>query len=197
MVTFFSARDATISLNTTAITWDLATNLDDETYGRTLISAKNVTVTVPKSEVTQVPLLGQTAQTIGANVITTGTFQNSLLEESNWSNGKITGTLVLTGDEQIADLAFGNGRATTGTEISTRYGFGDEASTEERIKVGAIMVTLHNNATDSSGEVVTFAMDSPIFMVGEIKPTSAEGGHWEVDFEAEALPQNCALEFQN
>ena len=196
-ITKFSARHATIKLSTTAITFDLATNLDDETYGTTIISAKDVTVTPPKSEVEKVDLLGTTAQVIGAGVIVSGTFQNSMLDEKSWSNGKVVGTLVLTGDEQVEIAAFGAGYATSGTNVSTRYGFGDVASGKERTKVGAIMVTLHNNITDSSGEVYTFAMTNPIFMIGDIKPTSAEGGHWECGFECEALPQDCSAELQD
>ena len=196
-VTSFSARHATIKLSSTAITYDFATNLDDEAYGITILSAKDITISVPKSEVTQVPLLGQTGQTIGAGIIITGTFQNANLDESNWSNGKVSGTLILTGDEQFEALALGVGTATTGTELSTRYGFGDEASGKERVRVGALMVTVHNNVADASGEVVSFGMTKPIFNIGDIKPTSAEGGHWEIGFEAEALPQNCSMEFQN
>ena len=75
-VTKFSARHATIKLSTTAVTFDASTNLDDETYATTIISAKDVTITPPKSEVEQVALLGTSAQTIGAGIISTGTFQN-------------------------------------------------------------------------------------------------------------------------
>lgn len=196
-ITFFSARDSTIGISASQITFDLATNLDDETYGITLLSAKDVTVSMPKGEVSKVALLGATAQTIGAGVITTGTFQNNILEEKDWSNGKVSGTLVLTGDELVETLALGNGRATTGTNTSTRYGFGDEAATEERVKSGTIMITLHNNTTDSSGEVVTFAMTNAIFMLGDVKPTSADGGHFEIGFEVEALPNDCAWEYQD
>jgi len=196
-VTKFSARHATIKLSTTAVTFDASTNLDDETYATTIISAKDVTITPPKSEVEQVALLGTSAQTIGAGIISTGTFQNCILDEKNWSNGKVSGTLVLTGDEQVEIAALGAGNAIAGTEASTRYGFGDMAASKERTKVGALMITLHNNTTDASGEVFTFGMTNPIFMIGDIKPTSAEGGHWEIGFEAEALPYDCAAEFQN
>lgn len=196
-VTKFSARHATIKFNTATTTWDLATNLDDETWATTLASAKDVTITPPKSEVEKVDLLGTTAQTIGAGVIIGGTFQNQILDEKSWSTGKVTGTLVLTGDEQLDIAALGAGYATSGTNTSTRYGFGDLASGKERTKVGSVLITLHNNLTDSSGEVVSFAMQNPIFMLGEIKPTSAEGGHWECGFEIEALPNDCAWEFQD
>lgn len=194
-ITRFSARDASIRLSSTQITWDLATNLDDETLGITIVSAKDVTVAIPKSEVELVPLLGTTAQTIGSGVITTGTFQNMIFDEKNYGTGKITGTLVLTGDEQFEQLALGAGRATSGTNVSTRYGFGD--ITLDRVRVGSVLVTLHNNQTDSSGEVVSVAMNNCRFMIGEIKPTSAEGGHWEIGFEVEAMPQDCAIEFQD
>lgn len=196
-ITRFSARDATIRLSSTQITWDLATNLDDETFGITVVSAKDITVALPKAEVEQVPLLGVTAQTIGSGVITTGTFQNMILDEKSYTNGKITGTLVLTGDEQFEQLSLGVGRATTGTNVSTRYGFGDVAAGQDRVRVGSILVTLHNNTTDASGEVASVAMNNCRFMIGEIKPTSAEGGHWEIGFECEALPGDCALEFQD
>jgi len=186
-----------MKLSLTAITFDLATNLDDETYATTIVPIKDVTITVPKSEVEQVALLGTTAQTIGAGVIQSGTFQNMILDEKNWGNGKVSGTLVLTGDEQHDIAALGVGYATSGTNVSTRYGFGDVASGKERTKVGAVMITLHNNVTDSSGEVATFAMSNPIFMIGDIKPTSAEGGHWEIGFECEALPNDCSWEIQD
>lgn len=196
-ITKFSARHGTVKLNSTAITYDLATNLDDETYDITIISARDITVTCPKSEVEQVPLLGATAQTIGAGVIVSGTFQNMILDEKNWSNGKVTGTLVLTGDEQFEQLALGAGYATSGTNVSTRYSFGDLAAGKERVKVGAMVVTLHNNTTDTSGEVVSVGMTNVIFHIGDIKPTGAEGGHWEIGFEAECLPNDFAYEVQN
>lgn len=196
-ITKFSARNATLKFSASAITFDLATNLDDETYGITIVSAKDVTFSPPKSEVEMVPLLGETAQTVGSNIVTTGTFQNVIMDEKAWTVGKITGTLVLTGDEQIEQIALGAGNATSGTNVSTRYGFGDTASGKARVLVGNVLVTLHNNLTDSSGEVVNVVMTKPFVNLGDIKPTSADGGHWEMAFEMTSLPGDCAFEVQD
>jgi len=187
VVTKIPARNATIKFSTSAITFDTGTALNAETYATIVVSAKNVTVTIPKSEVELVPLLGETAQSIGANIPVATTAQNVILDEKNYSMGQISGTLVLRGDEDFETLIFGAGTAITGGY--TRYGMGD--SVIGRVKVGALLVDLYNGS-----ERISVVMCNIYMNLGDLKPTGADG-HFEVDFDGACLPENMALEYLN
>ncbi|MBI2136560.1 hypothetical protein HYU06_05805 [Candidatus Woesearchaeota archaeon] len=196
-VTNFKASHATIKFSTSAVTFDTSTNLDDETYATTVVAAKNITITRPKREVEQVALLGTSTITIGAGNPRTGIFQNAFMDEKNASNAKFSGTLVLTGDEVFEALATGSGTAIAGTNASTRYSYGDStATTGARPTVGAIMITLHNNATDSSGEVFSCVFSNVYVNFGDLKVTGSDG-HFEIDVEGECLPEGYADECQD
>ena len=190
-VTKISARKATIKFITSAVTFDTGTLLNAETYSTlTVVSCKNVTLTKPKSEVEQVPLLGETSKTIGAGIPRTGTFQNSFMDEKNYSNASLTGTAVLRGDEDWELFATGTGTTITGGY--TRYSYGDStATTGARPSAGAILVDLNNGS-----ETFSAVLNTPFVNIGDIKPTGTDG-HFEVDFEATCLPEDYADEFKD
>src|SRR3990167_8391298 len=188
-VTKISARKCTLKFSSTAVTFDTSTALNAETYGTlTVVSAKNVTLSKPKSEVEKVDLLGETTVTVGAGNPRTGVFQNNLMDEKSFSNAKLTGTAVLRGDEDFELLATGTGTATTGA--LTRYSYGDStATTGARPIVGAVMIDLYNGS-----ERFTAVMSNVYCNIGDIKPTGADG-HFEVDFELTCAPEGYSDEF--
>lgn len=189
VVTKISARKATLKFSTSAVTFDTSTALNAETYGTlTVVSCKNLTLSKPKSEVEQIPLLGETAKSIGSNIPRSGTFQNVIMDEKNYSNATLTGTAVLKGDEDFELLATGSGTAITGGY--TRYSYGDStATTGARPTVGAILIDLYNGS-----ERFSAVMCNVYVNIGEIKPTGGDG-HFEVDFELTCLPEDYADEF--
>src|SRR3990167_9339602 len=101
-VTKISARKCTLKFSSTAVTFDTSTAFNAETYGTlTVVSAKNVTLSKPKSEVEKVDLLGESTVTIGAGNPRTGVFQNNVMDEKAYSNAKLTGTAVLKGEKTL------------------------------------------------------------------------------------------------
>jgi len=193
-VTKIPARNATIKYTPTAITFattsTLAASMTAQGDEVTITSAKNVTVTIPKSEVELVPLLGETAQVIGSNIPVATTAQNCIIDEKNYGMSQITGTLVLKGDEDFEPMIFGSGTQIA-TNTYTRYGMGDSASGKKRVVVGSILVDLNNGS-----ENVSVAMANISMNLGDMKPTGADG-HWEVDFDGSCLPENTALEYKD
>lgn len=162
-----------------------------------VIQCKNLTVTPPKGEVEKVDLLGTESTTTGAGVISTGVFQNAIMDEKPWSNGKISGTLILTAhnDGGAAKLPdFINLATGTGQAISTtyhRHTFGDSTASQARVLTGAILLNMDNNV-----EQATAVLNAPYVNLGELKPTGADG-HYEIDFEAECLPKDFVLEIKD
>ena len=186
--TLIRARQGTLKFATSAVTFDAGTALNAETFGTTIVSAKNLTLTLPKSEPKQIDLLGETAVTIGSNVPRTGTFQNAVMDEGSYSEAMLKGTLVLRGDEDFEVLATGTGTAITGA--LTRYSYGDStATTGARNIVSAVLIDLYNGSERFSAVMVKSRVN-----IGDIKPTGTDG-HWEVDFELTCLPEDYADEF--
>jgi len=200
-VTKFMAKHATLAYIATAVTWDVATALDAETFTANVSSVKDLTVTVPEQGVEQVALLGNIAQTIGANArtagtatgIQAGTWQNTALIAKDLSNWKVEGTLVLTGDEQIMHLLGLGGTVATGGGSDTRRAIGDLSSGAwARTQVGSIRV-FWNNASENMSVALSNVW---VTNVGQIKPTGADG-HFEVTFSAECLPKDGAIEWKD
>ena len=188
VVTKFSARVAKIKYSSSAITFDTTALLDAESTTATVASIKNVTISVPKGELEQVPLLGETANTVGVGIPNTNTSQNAFLDEKNFGLCVVTGTMVLKGDEDFEAMVVGAGTSVTG---GTRYTFGDSASGKTRVTDGALIIDF-----DNGSEVVTFAMGNILMNFGELKPTGADG-HFELDFEGSCLPENFGFEYKD
>lgn len=162
-----------------------------------VITCKNMTITPPKGEVSKVDLLGTCSTTTGAGVPSTGVFQNCFMEEKSWSNGMLKGTLALTfyNDGTAAKLPdFINLVTGTGTAVSTTYHkhtFGDSTASQTRVKTGAILVRWYDGTQEGLA-----LLNAPYVNLGDIKPTGTDG-HWEIDFEAECLPQDFVLEVKD
>ena len=187
VVTSFKARHSTVKFLGSALTFDTGTALNAETYsGGTIASFKNLTITLPRSDTEQIPLLGESAQTIGAGFPSTGTFQNAALDEKNWTNAKFSGTLVLRGDEDFEALITGGGTATTGS--LTRYMFGASTTSKTRVTTNAVLLDFYNGS-----ERVSTVFANAICNFGDIKYTGSDG-HLEIDVDGECLPESFGYE---
>ena len=194
------ARHAALYVDTAAITFDAATSLDQETGSGTAFKVKNLTVTPPKYKDEKVDLLGESAQTIGAGIINSGTFQNAVFDQGAASEASGTCTVVLEHDEpglttpagdNLFTLAAGNGTDITDDPAFTRYTFGDSATNLTRLEIGTLIFVLNN------GEgILNIVMTNVLVSPGEIKPTGADG-HWEMDWEFKCLPKDFAIELED
>jgi hypothetical protein len=162
-----------------------------------IIMCKDVTVTLPKTESEQVPLLGTNSTTTGAGVLSTGVFQNALQDFKNTSNAEITATLSLTlGNDgtnaalpDFINLATGVGQAISTTHH--RHTFGDSTAGQTQVLQGVIFLAFDNGKT--AGVV---AMLNPTINLGDIKPTGSDG-HYELDISGNCLPCNFVLEVED
>lgn len=202
-VTKFQARQLTVAYVTGAVTYDAGTALEDEAMTANIAELKNLEITPPEMTVEQIKCAGNYAQTIGANArtpgvatgVTPGYWQNTMMHQNSPTNWKITGTAVFTGDEQFSHiLGVGASQATTGTPNATRYGFGTFTSGEAQTQnfLGGIRAYYENG----SESVVVMLTNVFITKPGTVKPTGADG-QFEMDFEAECLPRNGAIEFED
>lgn len=187
-VTKFSARVAKVKYSSSAIEFDTTALLDAESTTATLASVKNITIAIPKGEIEQIPLLGETTSSIGAGIPNTSVSQNAFLDEKNFGLCVVTGTLVVRGDEDFEAMIVGAGTSVTG---GTRYTFGDSQSSKKRVTDGALIIDLDNGT-----QIVTFALGNVYMNFGELKPTGADG-HFEIDFEATCLPENFGYEYKD
>ena len=188
VVTKFSARVAKIKYSSSAVTFDDSNALDSESTTATVASIKNVTIAIPQGEIEQIPLLGETTNTVGAGIPNTNTSQNAFLDEKNFGLCVVTGTMVVRGDEDFEAMIVGAGTSVTG---GTRYTFGDSTSGKTRVTDGALIIDL-----DNGSEIITFALGNVLMNFGELKPTGADG-HFEIDFEASCLPENFGFEYKD
>lgn len=201
MVTKFSARQLTGAYITTAITYDASTALEDETMTANIGELKNLEITLPETSTEQVRCAGNYAQTLGisqrtvgsATGVTPGYFQNAMLHQNSATNWKITGTAMFIGDESFNHiLGLGTTQAIGGNPAGTRYAIGDftSAGAISHNMIGGIRA-LYNNGSEYVGIMLTNVF---ITKLGTVKPTGADG-HIEMDFEAECLPKDGAIEF--
>ncbi len=201
-VTKFQTRHRTGAYVTGAVAYDASTALEDETMTANIAELKNLEITVPEQTVEQVKCAGNYQQTIGANANTVGTatgvtpgyWQNTMMHQNSPTNWKVTGTAVFIGDEQFSHiLGLGASQAISGSPAGTRYGIGtftSGAAITQNV-IGGIRAIYNND----SEEVTVMLTNVFITKRGLIKPTGADG-QFEIDFEAECLPRNGAIEFK-
>lgn len=173
------ARQASIKYLASAATIDTSGPIDADFSGGTAVTeAKNVTVSCPEGAVEQIPLIGESSN-----------FQNAMMDEKNYTNAKIAGTLVFDGDEILESMFVGTG--TTVTTGYTRYQFGSSASGKTRVIIGGMLINIVNSTTE---EISIVLNNLYITKLGDIKLTGTDG-HFEQDFEGECLPKDFYLEF--
>ena len=201
MVNIFQAKHGTIAYCSSAVTWDNNTSIAGESFTGNINEMKDITLTFPEMSVEQVPLLGNTAQSVGANTnsvsVATGptatNFQNAMMDVKNATNWKISGTVVFQGDEEFFHI-LGLGAGTTTATSYTRYAVGNLTSTgTPSMTLDGCLRTFLNNGSEEATFLMTNAY---VTKIGDLKPTGADG-HWECDMEAECLPKDGALEFKN
>lgn len=198
-ISSFTAAQGNLTYVTSAPTYPSASAIAaiSNILDNQVIQCKDLSVEAPKGEVEKVDLLGVESTTTGVGVPSTGVFQNAIMDEKTWSNGKISGTLILTGHNDGAsatlpdfiDLATGAGQAVSTTYH--RHTFGDTTASQVRVLTGAILLNL-----DNAVQQITVVLNAPFVNIGEVKPTGADG-HWEADFEAECLPKEFVIEIKD
>lgn len=194
----FRARQGTSAYASGAVTWDNSTPIDNETFTANINELKDITLTPPEMGFEKIDCIGNTAQTVGANAQTVGTatgpvassFQNQAIQQTAVGMWKVTGTQVVTGDEQWVDvLGLGTGQAITGSY--TRYAFGgiNADGSFDRTTIGSFRLYLNN-----ASEELTLLLANVHVTLGDIKPTGADG-HYEREFEIICLAKDGAMEF--
>ena len=200
MVTSFRAKQGTSAYANGAITWDNATPLDNETFTANINELKDVTVTTPEYVYEKIDCIGKSTQSVGANAKTEGTatgivagdFQNQAVQETSVGMWVVTGTQVMTGDEQVQDvLGLPTGQAITGGYTRYAYGKFESNGSSNRNGLGSYRLYL-NNSNEEASVVIT----NVYVKLGEIKPTGTDG-HWERNFELTCLAKDGAFEFKN
>jgi hypothetical protein len=193
-----SAAQGAMYYDTNGAAIDFSTALNGlVTAPEQVIQCKDVSVGLPQTESEQVPLLGTTSTTAGTGVLNTGVYQNATKDFKNTTNGTVSGTLILTlGNDgaspslpDFLDLATGAGLAISTTHH--RHTFGDSTTAQTQVLTGVIFVIFDNGVTAG-----TVALLNPTVNLGEIKPTGSDG-HWEVEFTANTLPCDFALEVED
>lgn len=162
-----------------------------------VIACKDVSITPPKTESSQVALLGVESTTAGSGVLNTGTFQNAIQDFKNTTNAEFSATLILTlandGDSptipDFLDLASGTGEAISTTHH--RHSMGNSASNQAQVLTGVVFL-----AFDDGTVAGVAALVNPTINWDEIKPTGADG-HWEVSVSGNTLPKNFAIEVED
>ena len=195
----FQARHGAVAYATSAVTWAVDATIDE--VSMTGVSeVKDITITPPETGVEAVPLLGWKAQTLGVSqrappALTGVVAQNHQLRAlapTTITNWKFEGTLVLTGDEQMQQI-LGLDAGTAIDSTDHRYAVGNLTTTATywaKNMAGSMRIFL-NNGTETMSVAITNLW---VTKIGDIKPTGADG-HFEVDFAAECLPQDGAIEW--
>lgn len=199
-ITSFRARQGTSSYATGAITWANTTPLDDATFTGNINELKDVSLSPPELSYEKVDFIGNSAQTVGINTITTGAstgvvagnFQNQAVQETAVGMWVVTGTQVLTGDEQFQDvLGLGTGQAVTGGYTRYKIGSLETSGATSRNKLGSFRLYLNNGSEEKS-----IVLTNVFVKLGEEKPTGAEG-HYERAFEIMCLARDGAFEYKD
>lgn len=201
MVQIFQARHGTMAYSSSAVTWDTSTKASSETFTANVNEMRDVTITFPEVAVEVVNCIGASTQTIGANQVTSGssiginqaTFQNQMLERKAVTGWKMSGTVVMQGDEEFFHiLGFDAGSAIASN--STRYSFGNitVGGANAWNQLGSLRMFL-NNGTQEVNVVMT---NVQITKFGDLKPAGPDS-FWQCDLEAECLSQDGVLEFKN
>ena len=193
------ARNAVLHADISAITFASATSLDQSQGGATIFKVKNLNITPPMSEVEKIDLWGEDLlDTIGSNVLVTGTFQHQAVDEKSWTLARVTFTLVMSGDEAGSTTPNGDSLETLfhgSSQIDvadvpafTRMVYGD-STTSARIVVGNLGFVWNNGTQIKNCQMSKVIVTK----MGDMKPTGADG-HWEQDCEAVALHNNFTIE---
>ena len=199
-VNSFRARQGHSAFASGAITWATATKLSDATFTAAINELKDVTVTYPELAYEKVDFIGTTAQTIGVGTeniaastgVVAGNFQNQAIQETAVGMWVITGTQVVSGDEQFEDiLALGSAQAITGGNSRYAIGAFNANGSSTRNNLGSYRLFLNNGSEEECIVVSNIRVK-----LGELKPTGADG-HYERSFELTALARDGAVEFKN
>jgi len=196
------ARNAALYVDTSAITFGAAVSLDQAQGSATIFKVKNVTIIPPMSEIEKIDLWGEDVlDTIGSNVVVTGTFQHAAMDEKSWTLGRATFTLVMSSDEAGSTTPNGDNLETlfhgssqidvADSPAFTRMVYGDLV-TSPPILVGNLGFVFNNGTQIMNVQMVR----ARITKMGDMKPTGPDG-HWEMDCEATCFAQDFTREVED
>lgn len=133
---------------------------------------KSVEITPPEGPVDKIDLLGETSN-----------FQNAELHEKPFGLAKMTGTLLMQGDEIFETYYGGAGTSLTSASY-TRYQYGSSESGKTRADI-AIVAYL-----DDGTDAVEVCLDNAKITKLSPRRISGADGHWEQDFEIICLAKD-------
>lgn len=137
---------------------------------------KNITIVEPESDLNTVELMG----------LSSG-YTNQEFDEQPYTQGSITGTMVLTDGSNLEQYAYGAGTAVAGTH--TRFFPGKVGGRAAMALLVNLTIATTGVGAGSSKEV-NFAMDNAfITKLGETR-LSDVAGHFERDFTIMCLPRD-------
>lgn len=173
----FIATSTVPTISGTTNTLDTYFTTGTEGYKNIQGRAKNVTIAIPSSEVEIVNFLGTD----------TNGFQNSELEEKPYTNGGMSGTLVLDDIDVLESMFYGTATSITGGLNRFQAG---KLTTAGRPKIALL---LHLENLDASKKISFVLNNAYITKLGDVK-ISGPDSHFEVEFEAICLPKDFYFE---
>ena len=196
------ASNAALYVDKDAIVFGAAVSLDQAQGGATIYKVKNLTLTPSMSEIERIDLWGEDAlDTVGSNVLVTGTWQIQAMDEKSWTLGKAAFTLVMSSDEagsttpnadNVETLFHGSSQIDVADSPAfTRMVYGDLV-TSPPILVGNLGFVFNNGTQIMNVQMVR----ARVTKMGDMRITGADG-HWEMDCEAVCFAQDFVREVED
>ena len=196
------ASNAALYVDKDAIVFGAAVSLDQAQGGATIYKVKNLTLPPPMSEIERIDLWGEDAlDTVGSNVLVTGTWQIQAMDEKSWTLGKAAFTLVMSSDEagsttpnadNVETLFHGSSQIDVADSPAfTRMVYGDLV-TSPPILVGNLGFVFNNGTQIMNVQMVR----ARVTKMGDMRITGADG-HWEMDCEAVCFAQDFVREVED
>jgi len=196
------ARNAALYVDTAAITFSGSVSLDQAQGSATIFKVKNMTITPPMSEIEKIDLWGSDLlDTIGSNVVGTGSWQHVAMDQKAWTLARATFTLVMSSDEAGSTTPNGDNLETifhgssqidiADSPAFTRMVYGDIV-TSPSLLVSNLGFVWNNGTQIMNAQMVR----ARIIKMGDIKITGPDG-HWEMDCEAACFAQDFVREVED
>ena len=153
--------------------------LDTFFSGGTVITSvlKNITIVEPESDLNSLNLMG----------LDGNGYANQEFDEQPYTQGSISGTMVLTDGSNLEQYAYGAGTAVSGTH--TRF-FPGKVGNRKALAMLVNLTIATTGVGAGSSKEVNFAIDNAfITKLGDTR-LSDVAGQWERDFTAMCLPKD-------
>lgn len=180
MVKIWKAKEVIMKHDAAAdVTITTSAALDTFFSGGTVMQSflKNVTIVEPESDLNILNLVG----------LDGNGYQNQEFDEQPFTNGSMSGTMVLTDTAVLEQYAYGTGTAVGGTH--TRY-FPGKVSAKVAMAMLLNLTIATTGVGAGSNKEVNFVLDNAfVTKLGETR-LSDVAGHFERDFMAVCLPKD-------